>query len=64
MDERVLLARKDPRTMVRFQRTGQAPAGLDDSEFVEVLGAVWEGAQLVTYNLIAFKHAFEHYYEA
>lgn len=62
-DERVVLARKDPRTMVRFQWTGQEPAGLDDSEFAEALGAVWEGGQLVTYNLIAFKYAFEHYNE-
>lgn len=61
--DRVVLARKDPRKMVSFQWTGQEPEGLNESEFAEALGAVWEGDQLVTYNLPAFKHAFEHYSE-
>jgi len=56
-----VLARKDPLTMVGFQWTGQEPAGLNEAEFAEALGAVWEGELLVTYNLLAFKHAFEHY---
>jgi hypothetical protein len=59
--ERVVLARKEPRTMVGFQWTGQEPAGLNEPEFAEALGAVWEGDLLVTYNLDAFKHAFDHY---
>jgi len=59
--ERVALARKDRRTMVAFQWTGQEPAGLNEAEFAEALGAVWEGDLLVTYNLRAFTHAFEHY---
>ena len=61
--ERVVLARKEPRTMVGFQWTGREPAGLNEAEFAEALGAVWEGEQLVTYNLPAFEHAFEHYRE-
>jgi hypothetical protein len=61
--ERVVLARKEPYSMVGFQWTGQEPAGLNESEFAEAIGAVWEGDQLVTYNLIAFTHAFEHYNE-
>lgn len=59
--ERVVLARKDSRTMVGFQWTGLEPPGLSESDFAEALGAVWEGDQLVTYNLSAFTHAFEHY---
>jgi hypothetical protein len=59
--ERVVLARKDARTMVGFQWTGLEPAGLNESDFAVALGAVWEGDQLVTYNLRAFMHAFEHY---
>ncbi len=59
--ERVVLARKDARTMVGFQWTGLEPAGLNESDFAVALGAVWEGEQLVTYNLRAFTHAFEHY---
>jgi len=47
--------------MVGFQWTGQEPAGLNESEFAEALGATWEGDELVTYNLRAFNHAFEHY---
>jgi hypothetical protein len=49
--ERVVLARKDARTMVGFQWTGLEPAGLNESDFAVALGAVWEGDQLVTYNL-------------
>ena len=59
--ERVVLAREDQRTMVGFQWTGQEPDGLNEAEFAEALGAVWEGEELVTYNLPAFNHAFEHY---
>ncbi|MHB8613123.1 MAG: hypothetical protein ACYDAL_11945 [Candidatus Dormibacteraceae bacterium] len=61
--ERVVLARKDPRTMVGFQWTGKEPPGLNEAEFAEALGAVWEGELLVTYNLSAFTYAFEHYSE-
>lgn len=61
--ERVVLARKDARTMVGFQWTGVEPAGLHEVDFAQALGAVWEGRELVTYNLSAFNHAFEHYAE-
>lgn len=61
LDQRVVLARKDARTMVEFQWTGHEPAGLSSTEFAEALGAVWEGDELVTYNLRALNHAFEHY---
>ena len=59
--DRVVLANRDPRTMVGFQWTGMEPAGLNELDFAEALGAVWEGDQLVTYNLHAFEHAFANY---
>lgn len=59
--ERVVLARKALRTMVGFQWTGMEPVGLNESAFAEALGAVWEGDEMVTYNLGALEHAFEHY---
>ena len=59
--ERVVLARMDPRTMVGFQWTGMEPVGISEKGVAEALGAVWEGDEMVTYNLGAFKHAFEHY---
>lgn len=61
--ERVVLAHKDSRMMVAFQWTGVEPAGLNEADFAEALGAKWEGDELVTYNLSAFNHAFEHYRE-
>jgi len=59
--DRVVLASRDPRTMVGFQWTGMEPAGLNEPDFAEALGAFWEGDELVTYNLRAFEHTFEHY---
>ncbi|MGH7426601.1 MAG: hypothetical protein ACREJP_10615 [Candidatus Methylomirabilales bacterium] len=58
--ERVVLGRKNPATFARFQWTGAEPVGLDDIELAEDLGAEWEGDELVTYNLGAFRHAFAH----
>ena len=60
-EERVVLARRDKRTMVGFQWTGQEPAGLDDLGLAEALGAVDEGDEIVTYDLAALSHALEHY---
>jgi hypothetical protein len=59
--DRVVLASRKPHTMVGFQWTGLEPVGLSEVDFGEALGAVWEGDEMVTYNLSAFKHAFEHY---
>jgi hypothetical protein len=61
--DRVVLACRDPRTMVGFQWSGMEPVGLNEPDFAEALGAVWEGDEMVTYSLGAFKHAFEHYAE-
>jgi hypothetical protein len=61
MVERVVLATRTRRAAVGFQWTGKEPVGLNDLEFAEALGAVFEGDEVVTYDLDAFKHAFEHY---
>lgn len=58
--ERVVLGRRDRTIFAGFQWTGAEPEGLDDVEVAEALGAVWEGAELVTHNLAAFNHAFAH----
>lgn len=42
--------------MVGFQWVDAAPQGLDDPEPATLLGAVWEGDELV-----ALRHRFDHY---
>jgi hypothetical protein len=58
--ERVVLARKTPDSMVRFQWTGAEPEGVDSIDFAVSCGAVWEGDELVTHNLLAFEHNVRH----
>jgi hypothetical protein len=58
--KRVVLGRKTPDSMVRFQWTGAEPEGLDSPEFAVSCGAVWEGDELVTHNLLAFEHNVRH----
>jgi len=59
--ERVVLGRNTPEGMVRFQWTGAEPDGLDDPAFAEACGAVWEGDELVTYNLQHLYHNYGHW---
>ncbi len=58
--ERVVLARKAPESWMGFQWTGAEPEGMVDLEQAEYMGAVWEGDDLVTYNLRLFRHDWEH----
>jgi hypothetical protein len=58
---RVVLARRAPWSMVGHQWTGAEPEGLDDIGQAEALGAVWEGDELVTYNLRLFTFNYEHW---
>lgn len=60
MAERVVLGRKDDMTFVGFQWTGAEPEGLNEPEHAVGLGAIWEGDELVTYNLPHFEHSFAH----
>lgn len=59
--DRVVLGRLDATTMVGFQWTGAEPVGLNDTRLAEVLGALWEGDELVTYSLSALHHHFDHF---
>lgn len=60
MPERVVLGRRAPDTFAGFQWTGAEPDGMYRFEGVEELGAVWEGEELVTYDLEELRHRFEH----
>ena len=58
--DRIVLGRKDSRTMVGFQWTGAEPQELGDTEMAVALGAVWEGDELVTYNINHLRHNLQH----
>ena len=59
-EKRVVLGRKNPQTFAGFQWTGEEPEGLSDLKMAEVLGAVWEDDELVTYNKAELHHNYEH----
>lgn len=46
--------------MVGFQWTGAEPEDLSDTETAVALGAVWEGDELVTYNMGHLRHNLAH----
>ncbi len=48
--ERVVLGRKE-RSMIGFRWSGNEPDDLNDPALAEELGAMWEGDELVTYDL-------------
>jgi hypothetical protein len=54
-EDRVVLGRKDDSTWVGFQWTDAAPEGIAEPDEAEELGAVWEGEELVTYELESLK---------
>ncbi|HLI55700.1 MAG TPA: hypothetical protein VKY26_01585 [Actinomycetota bacterium] len=56
--ERVVLGRRTPDGMVNFQWTGNEPEGLNDVHLCELLGASWEGHELVTYNYPLVAHNY------
>ncbi|MGI8408241.1 MAG: hypothetical protein ACR2L3_06990 [Actinomycetota bacterium] len=62
-DERIVLGRKDDRTMVGFQWTGAEPQDLGDIETAVALGAAWEGDELVTYNIEHLRHNLQHNFD-
>lgn len=51
--QRVVLARKES-SMLHYRWTGEEPEGLSGPEMAEDLGALWEGDELVTYDLEGF----------
>ncbi|HZU18602.1 MAG TPA: hypothetical protein VFD01_18615 [Candidatus Dormibacteraeota bacterium] len=58
--ERVVLGWRDDGLPVGFRWSGNEPAGLYEPALAEFLGAVWEGPELVTYDLPSLAHDFEH----
>lgn len=59
--DRVVLGQETPDGMVRFQWSGKEPEGLSDTRLAEMIGAVWEGGELVTYNYWQFLHSYGHF---
>jgi hypothetical protein len=56
-EERVVLARKED-TFAGLSWTGEEPEGLIETEEAEAMGAVWEGDELVTYDIEAMNRTF------
>jgi hypothetical protein len=59
--DRVVLGQRTPNAMVAFQWTGAEPPGLSDTRLAEMIGAVWEDGELVTYNYRQFLHSYGHW---
>ncbi len=57
--ERVVLGRRE-RSMIGFRWSGNEPKDLNDQELAEELGAVWEGDELVIYNMASLIWQLEH----
>lgn len=61
MADRVVLGRKGETSMVKVRWTDAAPTALNDVEYAEELGAVWEDDELVVYDLEGFCGLFAYY---
>ena len=61
MAERVVLGRKGTSSMVKVRWTEAAPDALNDVGDAEELGALWEGDELVTYDIESFRDLFTYY---
>lgn len=62
MEGRVVLGRRE-RSMVGFHWSGNEPEALNDIELAEQFGAIWEGEELVHYDMEALRWQVEHYRE-
>ncbi|MGH7746324.1 MAG: hypothetical protein ACREQ5_16420 [Candidatus Dormibacteria bacterium] len=58
--ERVVLGRRE-NSMVRFRWSGAEPEHLNDVELAEEMGAIWEGEELVSYDLASLVWQMEHH---
>jgi len=61
MADRVVLGRRGETSMVKVRWTEAAPQALYEVEDAEELGAVWEGNELVVYDIEGFCDLFEYY---
>jgi hypothetical protein len=59
MGERVVLGRKGGSSMVKIRWTEKAPSSINDVSDAEEMGAIWEGDELVTYDLEGFMEQVE-----
>jgi len=57
--KRVVLGRRE-NTMVGFRWSGDEPEGLNDLDLALEIGAVWEGGELVTYDIESLEWQMEH----
>ena len=57
----MVLGRKGATSMVKIRWTDEAPQELNDIEEAEELGAVWEGPELVVYDLPGFIDLYAYY---
>ena len=57
----MVLGRKGDSSMVKIRWTDSAPQALYEVSDAEELGAIWEGNELVTYDLAGFCDLFEYY---
>lgn len=57
--ERVVLGRRE-NSMIGFRWSGAEPKDLNDRDLAEELGAVWEGDELVTYDLGSIEQQLAH----
>lgn len=60
--ERVVLGRKE-KSMIGFRWSGNEPEDLNDLGLAEQFGAVWEGEELVHYDMDSLRWQVEHYSE-
>lgn len=60
--ERIVLGRRE-RTMVGFRWSGNEPDTLNDIELAEKSGAVWEGDELVHYDMDSLVWQITHFDE-
>lgn len=57
--KRVVLGRRE-NTMVGFRWSGDEPEGLNDLGLALEIGALWEGDELVTYDMESLEWQMEH----
>lgn len=60
--ERVVLGQRED-SMIGFRWSGNEPGGLNDTGVAEEMGAVWEGDELVHYNMGSLQRQAEIYKE-
>lgn len=57
--ERVVLGRRE-NSIVRFRWSGAEPKELNDVELAIECGAIWEGNELVTYDMGSLQWQMDH----